>query len=87
MATSGDPNSKSKFDTNIIKQHHDKLYHVLVLVDRDSFISFVSKMYTKNIVTIKKIGKNSTINSNKRGDGVDELLNRMEEYVSVKKDF
>ena len=79
MATSGDPNSKS--DTNIIKQHHDKLYHVLVIVGKDSFISFVSKMYAKNIVT--QIQKNSIINSNKRGDGVDELLNIMEVYVSV----
>ena len=80
MATSGDPNSKS--DTNIIKQHHDKLFNVLVLVGRDDFISFVVNMYSGNIVRTL-MQKNSIINSSKRGDGVNELLTEMEVYVSM----
>ena len=80
MATSGDLNSKS--DTNIIKQHHKKLFKALVLVGKDDFISFVVNMYSGNIVRTL-MQKNSIINSSKRGDGVNELLTEMEVYVSV----
>ena len=80
MATSSDANSKS--ETNIIRQHKRKLFKALVTAERDSYLLFLATLEEKKIVT--PIQSNSISKKSNQGDGVNDLLTKLESYVSVK---